>query len=148
MSLKDFDKIENVEEEKKDNDKKEKIFIEDVDLKTINHYLENLDELFEIVEKTYVEYVNAKLRYEFKKDKLQTTTNWNEENTLRQANNLPKITTQAQRDSVINLKVGTLQTKMKNCEVKYKFYNKIFGFINNNFELLSKLPKKDENSEK
>lgn len=88
--------------------------------------------------KSYVNYINAKMRYDFKKDDFQTSINWTDENALRVNNGLPKVTTQDQRNSVIRLKVKSLKIDKESCEMEYKMYNKIFDFINRNFELLSK----------
>lgn len=138
MSLKDFENIQNG----KENEKKEtkKIFIEqDISIETIKYYLTNIDELITLVEKYNREYANAKLDYELKKDEYQISINWNEENALRTTNDLPKITNQNQRDSVINLKLKNKHIKMKDLELKSKFYSKIFSFINNNYETLFNL---------
>ena len=132
MGLDDFKKIqekENVEDERDE-------MIENIDIEDIEYYLSHLDELLKIVKDNHFKYVNAKLKYELKKDDLQVNTNWNDENTLRVANGLPKITNQDQRNAIINMKLKPLHKKMKSCEVEYKIYSKLFSFISNNFDLL------------
>ena len=140
MSLKDFDKIDN--SVKKNSSKRDVVEIENnIDMKSIFYFLFNIDELLELVNGSYCDYINAKLTYDFKKDKLQTTTNWNEENALRESNNLPKVTNQDQRDAVIDLKLKDMYVDVKSLEMRYKWYNKIFNFIDKNFDLLySNLP--------
>lgn len=148
MSLNDFDKIseEDIVDEKVDEKSKDVKFVVDEAqmLEDIEYWLYNLDDLISSVKDSHYDYVNAKMRYEFKKNNLQINTNWTEENALRENNGLPKITAQGQRDAVIELKVKSLYVKMKDCEMKYKFYSKLFTFIGNNFELLCKLYPKPE----
>ena len=140
MSIDDFNKIDvNLSNREKDSKKSVDKFIKDTDdlnLQTIQYYMLNMDELIDCLNESYFDMVNSKLEHDFKMDKLQTTIDWGEENNLREVNNLPKVTTQKQRDSVINLKVKNMKIHMEACELKYKIYNKIFNFINNNFELL------------
>lgn len=148
MGLEDFKKIENVEGI-------ENVNVEDligavdnidcIDYKSIEYYLSHLDELLECLAKNYNNYISFKLRYEIKKDQYQVTTNWNEENALRESNGLPKITAQNQRDSVINLKLKNHHEKMKYFEMKYRFYSKLFDFISKNYEMLCDFYKNDEN---
>lgn len=137
MSLEDFEKIQNnVEVE---NIKDNKNLIESITLEDIEYYLIRLDKLVEKLNKSYVAYVNSKFNYDFKKDAYQVNINWNEENNLRVANGLPKVTNQDQRNAIINMKLKPLRKKMKSCEVEYKMYNKIFTFISENFTLLCEL---------
>lgn len=138
MSLEDFEKISNNEFVEKDN-KSVKNMFSDFDFEKIEYYLSNMDELLNCLKQSYSDYVNAKAKLEFKKDKLQTSINWSKENALRESNGLPKVTTQTQRDSVINLKLKILNINKESYELKYKFYNKLFNFISNNFELLLKM---------
>lgn len=134
MGLDDFKKIQ--EENNVEKDKNDKNLIEDINVEDIEYYLSHLDELLKLVKESHLKYVNAKLRYDFKKDDYQISINWNEENALRESNGLAKVTNQTQRDSVINLKLKPLQVTLKSCELEYKFYSKIFTFISNNFDLL------------
>lgn len=148
MGLNDFNKISenNIEEQ----NSKMKIFVKDEAqmLEDFEYWVHNLDDLISYVKDSHYDYVNAKMKYEFKKNDLQINTNWTEENALRENNGLPKITAQGQRDAVIELKVKSLYVKMKDCEMKYKFYNRIFNFISNNFELLLNSYDGKENVEK
>lgn len=136
MSIEDFDKINT----NLDNDKKSKkvddYIKNNMDLKSIQYYMNNMDELVSCLNKSYCDMINSKLKHDFKMDTLQTSIDWGEENILREANHLPKVTTQKQRDSVINLKVKDMKIHMEACEFKYKFYSKLFNFISKNFELL------------
>ena len=139
MSLKDFEKIDKgVEKVDDESLSKSDVLIKDIEFKDIEYYLSHLDELIKCVEESYNVYDNAKLVHDFKKDKLQLTVNWNEENALRVGNNLPKITNQDQRNSAINLKVKSLSVNMETCKIKYNFYKKLFEFISNNYGLLCK----------
>lgn len=136
MGLDDFDKIKIESDTDKKNSKK---FVDDdLSLESIEYYLSHIDELIDCVMKSYVNYINAKMRYDFKKNNFQTSINWTDENALRVNNGLPKVTTQDQRNSVIELKVKSLKIDKESCEMEYKMYNKIFDFISKNFELLSK----------
>lgn len=131
MSLNDFGKLNNkVVEEDKDK------FVDDIEFEDFVYYIYHVDKLIDLVKESYIEYVEAKLRFEFKKSKLQTTINWSDENNLRVANGLPKCTNQDQKNASIDMKLKSMKNEMNNCEMKYKFYNKIFTFISNNFELL------------
>lgn len=146
MGLDDFNKVsENLN--KNGNKKSEEFFVEDSIrmLEDVEYWLYHLDELISYVKDCHYDYVNAKLRYEFKKNEYQMTIKWDEENALRKNNNLPKISNKEQREAFIELKSKPLQIDMKNCELKYKFYKKIFDFISNNFELLCELYPKSEN---
>ena len=139
MGLKDFDKLEKVENETVEKKSKSKILIEDeIDLKEIEYYLTHIDELLGLVKSSHYEYVNTKLRYDFKKHNYQININWNEENALRKTNDLPKITNQDQRNAVIELKLKPLYIEMKELEMKYKYYEKIFKFVSKNYDLLYK----------
>lgn len=136
MGLDDFDKIKV---ENDDGKKNSKNFIDDdLSLESIEYYLSHIDELINCVMESYVKYINAKMRYDFKKDYFQTNIHWSDENALRVNNGLPKVTTQDQRNSVIRLKVKSLKIDKESCEIEYKMYNKIFDFISRNFELISK----------
>jgi len=148
MGLNDFDKI-NVDNNI-DEKSKSKIFVEDdVEmLEDVDYWLKHLDELLAHVKEEHYNYVNAKIKYDFKKNDLQVNTKWDEENALRKTNGLPKITAQDQRNAVIDLKLKNLYIKVKDCELKYKFYKNIFAFINNNFELLNEMYVNVENSDK
>ena len=146
MGLEDFDKIkknENVENEKKVYEN----LIIPIDWNNINYYLHHMDELISIVEESYREYIDSKLKYEFKKSELQLSIRWDEENALRKANDLPKISNQTQKDALIELKIKNLKIHSKSYEHRYKFYKKIFDFISNNFELLLNFSKFDCNVE-
>ena len=136
MGLEDFNKIQNsvkVENEIKDN----KDIIKSIALEDIKYYLTHLDELVGKLNESYIAYVNSKYKYDFKKNDFQVNINWNEENNLRVANGLPKVTNQDQRNAIISLKLTPTYKKMKSCEVEYKLYKIIFDFISNNFTLLS-----------
>lgn len=146
MGLKDFDKLENVENENVEKKDKSKILIKDeIKLEEIEYYLTHIDELIGLVKSSHYDYVNAKLKYDFRKHDYQTNINWNEENALRKTNDLPKISNQDQRNAVIELKLKPLHIKMKELEMKYKFYKKIFDFINHNYDLLCKSYEKSKN---
>ena len=146
MSLEDFNKIQQedniVEEEKNET------FIDEIDIENIEYYLSHFDELIENVKESHFNYMNAKLKHEFKHNSFQVSINWNEENALRESNGLPKVTNQNQRDSVIKLKLKHLYDEMKSYEHQYKMYDRIFNFISNNFELLCELYGVDKNAVK
>ena len=143
MGLNDFDKLGVNNSEEVDDDK----LIEDIDFEDFAYYIQNIDELIDLVRKSYVEYINIKLKYEFKKSKLQTTINWNEENALRVNNGLPKCTNQDQKNASIDLKLKSLSVEKHNLEVKYKFYKQVFTFISNNYDLLQERYNVLKNSE-
>lgn len=132
MGLDDFNKLGVNGSEKVDDSK----LIEDISFEDFAFYIQNIDKLVDLVKESYVEYINSKLKYEFKKSKLQTTINWNEENTLRVNNGLPKCTNQTQKDASIDLKLKSLNVEKHNLEVKYKFYKQVFTFISSNYDLL------------
>lgn len=134
MGLDDFDKIkigDNVEKEKGNE------FVDDFSVENVEYYLSHIDELITCVKDSYVRYINAKMKHDFKKSFYQTNINWTDENALRVSNDLPKVTTQDQRNSVIALKIKPLKIDKESCELEYKLYSKIFDFISKNFELLS-----------
>lgn len=135
MGLEDFDKVSNNIENVKNEEDTSK-FVCDFDVNTISYFVFHMDELIVLLKDSYIDYVNANLKYDLKKSDLQVNTNWNEENALREMNGLPKVTAQGQRDSIINLKVKPLKINLENCQLKYKFYDKLFKFISKNYELI------------
>ena len=148
MGLEDFDKIDMDEKISETKDDTGKIIHLNVDIPTVEYYIHNFDELFNCLKESYEEYINAKIEHDLKKSKLQTNINWNEENALRESNNLPKVTNQDQRNAVIDLKMKNSRIKMENCKMKYKFYDELFNFTDKNYELLCEQYGSKENSEK
>ena len=137
MGLEDFDMVDNSASnvEKKDSDEK---FVDKFDFDTLLFYYDNLDKLIQLLEESHCDYLNSKIKYEYKKHEHQTTINWSEENALREINNLPKVTNKEQRESVIELKVKSLYIDMVELKKKYDMYKKIFNFIDKNYELFGK----------
>lgn len=147
MSLNDFNKLSENFEKDNSKEKKDKI-VGDIEFDNFEYYVDHIDELIDLVKDSYNNYINSKLKYEFKKSYYQTTINWTDENNLRIANGFPKLTNQEQKNAAIDIKLKHLKNKMIDYEMKYKFFNKILTFIANNFELLYKLNQPLEKIEK